>query len=98
MAIELLLRFPRSLGLQFFLPLRFGLLLFLGEILRLLQRIALGLGLQAGFLRPHFRALLLALLFAGRAFAADRLQVGFEIIGAVVVIDLLARLDIFDGA
>src|SRR6478735_8579255 len=94
MAIELLLRFPRSLRLQLFL----GLLLFLGQLLRLLQRLALGLGLQAGLFSPRLGALLLALLLAGRAFAADRLQIGFEIVGAVIVIDLLARLDLLDGA
>src|SRR4029077_9759383 len=68
------------------------------QLFRLLQRLALRLGLQAQFLGPRLGALLLALLFAGRAFAADRLQIGFEVIGAVVVIDLFARLDVLDGA
>src|SRR6185503_17782998 len=85
-----------QLELLFRLPLRLhlGLLPFPGQLLRL----ALGLGLQAGPFRPRFRALLLALLLAGCAFAADRLQIGFEVVSAVVVVDLLARLDVLDGA
>src|SRR4051794_16579756 len=67
-------------------------------LLGLFQRLPLGFGLEAEFFCPSLGALLLALLFARRAFAADRLQVGFEIVGAVVVIDLLAGLDLLDGA
>src|SRR6267143_7276570 len=95
---ERLLRLPLSLFLQLRFSLLLGLLLFLGQLFSLLQRFPLGLGLQAGLFRPRFGALLLALLLAGRAFAADRLQIGFEIIRAVIVIDLLARLDVLDGA
>src|SRR5882757_1363639 len=72
---------------------RLGLLL-----LSLFQRLAFGLCLEAEFFGPRLGALFLALLFASRAFAADRLQIGFEVIGAVIVIDLLARLDLLDGA
>src|SRR5215475_6847248 len=68
------------------------------ELLGLFLRLPLGLLLQPLPLRPHLGALLLALLLAGFAFAADRLEIGLEVIGAVVVIDLLARLDVLDGA
>src|SRR5437868_12799521 len=85
---------PLRLPLSLFLQLRFS----LGQLFGLLQRFPLGLGLEAGLLRPRLGALLLALLLAGRAFAADRLQIGFEIVGTVIVIDLLARLDVLDGA
>src|SRR5690242_14649233 len=98
MTIELLLRHPLSLRLQLFLQLRLSLLLFLGQLLGLLQRLALGLGLEARPFRPRLSALLLALLLARVAFAADRLQIGFEIVRAVVIVDLLARLDVLDGA
>ena len=64
----------------------------------LLQRLPFGLGLQAQPLGPRLGALLLALLFASVAFAADRLQIRLEVIGAVIVVDLLARLDVLDGA
>src|SRR5882724_11906768 len=67
-----------------------GLLLGLGDLL--------GLLLQPQALSPRFGALLLALLLAGSAFAADRLQIGLEVVGAVIVVDLLARLDVLDGA
>src|SRR6516165_7053954 len=46
--------------------------------------------------RARFGLLLPALLLAGAAFAADRLEVGLEVIGAVVVVDFLARLDVLD--
>ena len=69
-----------------------------GEPLGLLLRLALGLFLQPKLLRPRLGALLLALLLAGVAFAADRLQISLEVVGAVVVVDLLARLDVLDGA
>src|SRR5665213_1872002 len=59
---------------------------------------ALGLVLQAQFFSPRLGALLLALLFAGVAFAADRLQIGLEVVGAVIVVDLFTRLDLLDGA
>src|SRR3954462_11189122 len=88
--LERLLRLP----LSFFLQLRF----FLGELFRLLERLPFGLGLQSRLLRPRFRALLLALFLASRAFAADRLQIGFYIIRTVIVVDLRARLDVFDGS
>src|SRR5258707_2576327 len=81
-------------GLGFFFGLRRLRLALLG----LFQRFPLGLRLEAEFFRPRLGALLRALLFASRAFAADRLQIGFEIIGAVIVIDLLARLNLLDGA
>src|SRR6516225_4379421 len=90
------------LGLFLLLFLLVFLLVFLGELLGFplgfFLGLALGLLLQALPLRPRFGALLLALLLAGLAFAADRLQIGFEIVGAVVVVDLLARLDVLDGA
>ena len=47
---------------------------------------------------PRLSLLLCPLLLAGLAFAADRLQIGFEIVGTVIVVDLLARLDVLDGA
>src|SRR6476620_3878818 len=81
-------------GLGFFFGLRRLRLALLG----LFQRLSLRLGLEAELFRPRLGALFLALLLAGRAFAADWLQVGFEIVGAVIVIDLLARLDLLDGA
>jgi hypothetical protein len=93
-AIELLLQLPRRLRLQFILQPSFG----FSELLRLLQRLALGLGLQARPLLAGLSAFLFALLLAGVAFAADRLQIGFEVIGAVVVVDFLAWLDVLDGA
>src|SRR5581483_9712960 len=55
-------------------------------------------GLQSQPLGPRLGPLLLALLLAGDAFAADRLEVGLEVIGAVIVIDFLARLDVLDRA
>src|SRR3954470_19247183 len=88
----------RRLCLASGLQLRFALLLFRGKLLGLLQRLALGLRFQAGSFFPRLGALLLALFLARGAFAADRFQIGFEVIGAVVVIDLLARLDVLDGA
>ena len=84
--------------LGLFLQLRCGLFLGPGELFRLLQRLALRLGLEAGLFHPRLGALLLALLLASVAFAADRLQIGFEVVGAVVVVDLVARLDVLDGA
>src|SRR5215475_10470483 len=89
-------------GLFLLLVLLVFLLVFLGELLRFplgfFLGFALGLLLQALPLRPRLGALLLAHLLAGLAFAADRLQIGFEIVGAVIVVDLLARLDVLDGA
>src|SRR5258707_11863116 len=76
-------------------------MLFLGLCLLLLgfpQGFRLRLGFQAQPFGPRLGALLLALLFAGRAFAADRLQIGLEVIGTVIVADLLARLDVLDRA
>src|SRR4051812_35915690 len=67
------------------------------QLLGLLQGLPLGLGLQARFFSPRLGALLLALLFACRAFAADRLDVGLEVIGAVIIVDLVAGLDVLDG-
>src|SRR5437667_341929 len=69
-----------------------------GEPLGLLLRLALGLFLQPKLLRPRLGALLLALLLAGVAFAADRLQISLEVVGAVVVVDLLTRLGVLDAA
>src|SRR5581483_1405151 len=71
---------------------------FLGELLGLAPRLLLGLRLQAKPLGPRLGALLLALLLAGVALAADRLQIGLEVIGPVIVVDLFARLDGLDGA
>src|SRR6188768_435918 len=69
-----------------------------GELLGLLARLLLGLRLQTLLLRPRLGALLLPLLHAGSAQAADRLEVFLEVVGAVVVVDLLARRDVLDGA
>ena len=80
---------------QFLLSLLF---LGLGELLRLLVGLALRLDFQPLPFGPRLGALLPALPFAGLAFAADRLQIGFEIVGAVIVADLFARLDVLDGA
>src|SRR6202167_4582570 len=71
---------------------------FLGLLQALPLRLFLFLGLQAQPLRPRLGALLLAFLLAGVAFAADRLQIRLEVVGAVIVIDLFARLDLLDGA
>src|ERR1700747_3209851 len=60
---------------------------FLGEFFRLALRLLLFLRLQPCAFGAGFGALLLALLLAGLAFAADRLEIGFEVVGAVVVID-----------
>src|SRR6266850_162295 len=76
-------------------------MLFLGLCRLLLgspQGLPLRLGFQAQPFGPRLGALLLALLFARRAFAADRLQIGLEVIGTVIVADLLARLDVLDRA
>src|SRR5882757_9655312 len=81
----------RGFLLKLFLGLR---RLFLGFF----QRLLLGPGLETQSFGPRLGALLLAFLFAGVAFAADRLQVRLEVIGAVVVVDLFAGLDLFDGA
>src|SRR5882762_7733291 len=69
-----------------------------GLLFGFLQSLFLRLGFQAQFFGPRLGALLLALLFAGVAFAADRLQIGLEIVGAVIVVDLFAGLDVLDGA
>src|SRR3954463_11200060 len=70
-------------------------------------RMAVHFGLRGPLLGPLLCALLLltllgaqffALLLASRAFAADRLQIRLEVIAAVIVVDLLARLDVLDGA
>src|SRR5262249_52542268 len=45
-----------------------------------------------------FGALPLPLLLAGAALAADRLQIRLEVIGTVIVVDLVARLDVLDRA
>src|SRR5262249_21292745 len=74
------------------------LLFLLRELLGLAPRLLLRLGLQAKPFRPRLRPLLFALLFTGVALAADRLQVSLEVIGAVIVVDLVARLDVPDGA
>src|SRR6185437_4024052 len=74
------------------------LLLGLGDLLGEALGLALGLFPLALALGLRLGALLLALLLAGAGFAADRLQVGLEVIGAVIVVDLLARLDVLDGA
>src|SRR6266852_3058077 len=63
-----------------------------------LQSLLLCLGFQAQLFGPRLGALLLALLFASRAFAADRLQIRLEVVGAVVVVDLFAGLDVLDRA
>src|SRR5262245_23058046 len=69
--------------------------------------IAVGTPLRCTGLRTLFCLLLrgtflgprqLALLLAGVALAADRLQVLLEVILAVVVVDLFARLDVLGGA
>src|SRR4051812_12637454 len=73
-----------------------GLLRGPGFLLGSFQRLLFGPRLQAQPFGPRFGAGLFALLFTCRAFAADRLQVGFEVIGAVVVVDLFARLDVLD--
>src|SRR5512141_61028 len=80
-------------GVAVQLPLQFLLQLFRRLFFGLLQGLPLGPGLQAQTLGPRLGALLPALLFAGVAFAADRLQIRLEVIGAVVVVDLFARLD-----
>src|SRR5258708_39327377 len=58
----------------------------------------LGFRFQAQSFGPRLGALLLALLFASVAFAADRLQIGLEIIGTVIVVDLFAGRDVLDRA
>src|SRR5258705_10558561 len=76
-------------------------MLFLGLCRLLLgfpQGLPLRLGFQAQPFGPRFGALLLALPFASRAFAADRLQIGLEVIGTVIVVDLFAGLDVLDRA
>src|SRR6266446_4382566 len=76
-------------------------MLFLGLCRQLFgfpQGLSLRLGLQAQPFGPRLGALLLALLFARRASAADRLQIGLEVVGTVIVVDLFARLDVLDGA
>src|SRR5258708_36251043 len=76
-------------------------MLFLGLCRLLLgfpQGLPLRLGFQAQPFGPRLGALLLAFLFARRASAADRLQIGLEVIGTVIVVDLFARLDVLDGA
>src|SRR5438477_10539769 len=70
----------------------FGRLLF--SLFQSLQGFPLRLGFQAPPFGSRLGALLLALLFAGRAFAADRLQIGLEVFGAVIVVDLVAGLDV----
>src|SRR6185312_4369567 len=65
---------------------------------RRLDGALLRLGLLALLFLACLGAQLLALLLAGVAFAADRLQVFLEVIGAVVVVDLLAGRDVLDGA
>src|SRR5262249_49400031 len=45
-----------------------------------------------------FGPLLLPLLLAGVAFAANRLQIRLEVVGAVIVADFLARFDVLDRA
>src|SRR6478672_12258241 len=62
------------------------------------QGLPLRLGFQAQPFGPRLGALLLAFLFTRRAFAADRLQIGLEVVGAVIVVDLLAWLDFLDRA
>ena len=79
--LELLLLLLRQLLLKLFLGL--GSLLF-----GLLQSLLLRLGFQAQLFGPRLGALLLALLFARRAFAADRLQIRLEVVGAIIVVDL----------
>src|SRR6266404_6165615 len=72
-------------------------MLFLGLCRQLFgfpQGLSLRLGLQAQPFGPRLGALLLALLFARRASAADRLQIGLEVVGTVIVVDLFARLDV----
>src|SRR3984957_16394458 len=85
------------LGFSGFLPAGLG-SLFLSLFQRFFLRLLLFPGLQAQPLGSCLGALLLALLFAGRAFAADRLQIGLEIVGAVIVVDLFAGLDLLDRA
>src|SRR5579872_5944942 len=96
-----------ELALAVGLELGFGLALFLrlfrlGALGRRFLSFFFGLPLSFDFqpqpFGPRLRPLLLALLLASGAFAADRLQIGFEVVGAVVVIDLVARLDVLDGA
>src|SRR5712672_95086 len=85
--LELLLLFLRQL------------LLGLGrQLFGFLQGLLLRLGFQAQLFGPGLGALLLALLFASRAFAADRLQIRLEVVGAVIVVDLFAGLDVLDRA
>src|SRR3981189_2688556 len=62
----------------------------------LFQGLLLRLGLQTQSFSSRLGALLLALLFACVAFAADRLQIRLEVVGAVVVVDLLPGLDVLD--
>src|SRR5712691_4206384 len=69
-----------------------------GLLLRFPQGLPLRLGFQAQPFGPRLGALLLALPFARRTSAADRLQIGLEVIGTVIVVDLFARLDVFDRA
>src|SRR6185503_2981098 len=71
---------------------------FLRQLLGSLARLLLGLRLQPLLRRPRLGALLLPLLHAGSAQAADRLEVFLEVVGAVVVVDLFARLNVLDGA
>jgi hypothetical protein len=66
--------------------------------LRLFGGFLLGLQLQPAFLSTLLGTLLCPLLLAVVALAADRLEEDFEIVGAVVVVDFLARLDGLDGA
>src|SRR5258706_15425173 len=76
-------------------------MLFLGLCRLLLgfpQGLPLRLGFQAQPFGPRLGTLLLALLFARRTSAADRLQIGLEVIGTVIVVDLLARLYVLDRA
>src|SRR5205823_10068089 len=63
-----------------------------------LQSLFSRLELEAKPLGPRLGALLLALSFARVAFAADRLQISLEVIGAVIVVDLFARGSVLDGA
>src|SRR5882672_8524338 len=68
------------------------------QLFGFLQGLLFRLGFQAQLFGPRLGALLLALLFASRAFAADRLQIRLEVVGAVIVVDLFAGLDVLDRA
>jgi hypothetical protein len=81
--------------LQLLLPLFPGLR---RQLLGLFQGLPLFPGLEAQPFRPRLGALLLAFLLAGVAFAADWLQIRLEVVGAVIVVDLFARLDLLDRA